>query len=191
MPKTAEYVAAIANRRCLHLSARELAEITAMVMETGSFAPESETVARFKAGALTRGMLTFFVPWLWRDRPDTSPVPNEVWRGMFEQVEYTEDMVVRDRPRRTVRAYRGATAENSDGLAWSLDVEQAKYFARSRQAPGAHAQVWVANIPPQRIFARFIDGWENEVTADARGLDIRPLEDEHLLPRPRNWPWRR
>lgn len=191
MSKTAEYVAALANRRCLYLSVHELAEITSMVVKTGSFAPESETVARFEAGALTPGMLTFFVPWLWRDRQDASPVPNDVWRAMFEHIAYTEDMVVRDRPRRTFRAYRGATAENRDGLSWSLDVEQARYFARSRQAPGARAQIWVTNIPSDRVFARFIDGWENEVTADVRGLDIRPLEDERLLPRPRTWPWRR
>ena len=189
MASKAENVAGMASRMRLNLSERELAEITATVTATGSFAPEPETVAQFRAGALTRGMLTFYLPWLWRYRQDDSRVPNDVWRAMFEQVEYTEDMVVRDRPRRTFRAYRGATTENREGLSWSLDVEQAKYFARSRQAPGARARVWVTNIPPERVFARFTDGWEKEVTADVRGLDIRPLEDERLLPRPRNWPW--
>ena len=104
---------------------------------------------------------------------------------MFEHAQYTEDMVVRERPRRTFRAYRGATSENREGLSWSLDVEQAKYFARFRQAPGVQAHVWVTNIPPERMFARFLDGYEKEITADVRGLDIRPLEQEHHLPRPR------
>lgn len=189
MASTAENVADMARHMRLNLSERELAMIVATVKETGSFAPEAATVAQFQAGVLTRGMLTFYLPWLWRYREDESHVPADMWRAMFEHAEYTEDMVVRERTRRTFRAYRGATSENRDGLSWSLDVEQAKYFARSRQAPGAQASVWVTNIPPDRIFAQFIDGPEKEITADVHGLDIRPLEDERLLPRPRNWPW--
>lgn len=138
-------------------------------------------------------MLTVFLPWMWRYREGNSTVPTDVWRAMFEHAEYTEDMVVRSRPTKTMRAYRGATEANREGLSWSLDVEQAKYFARDRQAPGVTtARVWVTNIPAERMFARYADGWEQEVTADVRGLDVHPLEEEHLLPRPRSWwPWRR
>lgn len=107
---------------------------------------------------------------------------------MFEHAEYTENMVVAPRPTRTVRAYRGATEANREGLSWSLDPEQARYFARDRQAPGVTtARVWVTNIPAERMFARYTDGWEQEVTADVRGLAIHPLEEEHLLPHPRAW----
>lgn len=175
----------MAARACLNLSARELADVAAIVDKTGNFAPESEVVARFNEGTLTPGVLTFFVPRLWRDRLGDSPVPTDVWRAMFEHAEYTENMVVASRPTKTVRAYRGATEANREGLSWSLDVEQAKYFARDRRAPGVTtARVWVTNIPPERMLARYTDGWEQEVTADVRGLAVRPLEEEHLLPKP-------
>lgn len=178
----------MAARACLDLSAQELADVAAIVDKTGNFAPEPEIVARFKAGTLTPGALTFFVPRLWRDRLGDSPVPTDVWRAMFQHAGYTEDMVVSPRPKRTVRAYRGATEANREGISWSLDVGQAKYFARDRQAPGVTtARVWVTNIPPERMLARYMDGWELEVTADVRGLAIRPLEEEHLLPHPRAW----
>lgn len=186
-----ENIAGIAHSMRLNLTEHELSEIVATVKGTGSFAPEAEAIAQFQAGTMTPGVVTFYLPRLWRYRPDTSKVPSEVWRAMFEQAEYTEDMVVRERPKRTYRAYRGATFENRDGLSWSHDVEQAKYFARFRQAPGAPARVWVTNIPPERMHARYLDGWEQETTADVRGLDIRPIEEEHLLRRPRHWPWQR
>lgn len=189
MASTAENVADMASHMRLSLSSQELASITATVERTGSFAPESEAVAQFQAGALSSGVLTFYLPWLWRYRPDQSKVSTDLWRAMFEHAKYTEDMVVRERPRRTVRAYRGATVENREGLSWSLDIEQARYFARSRQAPGAQAQVWVTNIPPERMFARYLNGLEKEITADVRGLEIRPVEEERLLRRPRPWPW--
>lgn len=185
---TPEHVAAMAAHACLNLSAQELADVAAIVDKTGNFAPETEIVARFKSGTLTPGALTFFLPRLWCFRLGDSPVPIHVWRAMFEHAEYTENMMVAPRPTRTVRAYRGATEANREGLSWSLDPEQAKYFARDRQAPGVTtARVWVTNIPAERMFARYTDGWEQEVTADVRGLAVHPLEEEHLLPKPRAW----
>jgi hypothetical protein len=189
MATTAENVAQMAEWMRLNLTAQELAQITATVERTGSLAPEADTIAQFQAGHLSPAALTFFLPWLWQMRPDASRVPTEVWRGMFQCAAYTENRIVQQRPRRTFRAYRGATLQNRDGLSWSLDVEQAKYFARSRQAPGAIAHLWVTNIPPERLFARYTEGFENEVTADVRGLDVYPLEEEHRLPRPRRPIW--
>lgn len=181
-------VADIASHARLNLSESELATVSSVVLSTGNYAPEAEVVALFQEGKLSRGSLTFFLPWLWRYRADSSPVPSHVWRAMFDHAEYTEDCVVRARPRRTFLAYRGATAENREGLSWSLDADQAKYFARARQAPDALARVWVTNIPPSRLFARF-SGIEKEITADVRGLDIRPIEHERALPRPHSRPW--
>jgi hypothetical protein len=167
----------MAARAHLVLSDDEFAGVVRLVNETGNLAPELAVVERFKSGSLSRGMLTFFLPRMWRFRLGHSPVPVEVWRAMFEFAEYTEDMVVQ-RPRRgTWIAYRGATEANREGLSWTLDVEQARYFARDRQAPGDYsATVWVARIPSNRVYARYMDGFEKELTADVRGLNVRSLE---------------
>lgn len=172
----------------LELSDQELQKVVGIVRRTRSIAPDEEIVSEFVRGQLTPGVLTFFLPRMWRNRPGDSPIPTEVWREMFQYALYTEDMRVHTRPRRSARAYRGATFNNREGLSWSLDVGQAQYFARSRQAPGeTAARVWVTDIPANRMFARYMDGYEKEITADARGLNIYPLEDEKLLPAPR---WR-
>lgn len=188
---TPERAAGLAARKGLRLSQRELAGVAAIINKTGDLAPESEVVREFLDGGLTTGMLTFFLPWMWRYRQGDSPVPTDVWRAMFEHAEYTEDMVVKSRPTKSVRAYRGATEANREGLAWSLDVEQARYFARERQAPGVTmARVWLTDIPTERVLARYMDGWEQEVTADVRSLTIHPLEEAHLVAKRRSWwPW--
>ncbi|MBF4608935.1 hypothetical protein [Curtobacterium sp. VKM Ac-1393] len=171
-------VRAMAERAQLTLSDDEFAGIVRLVNETGNLAPEPAVVERFESGALTPGMLTFFLPRMWRYRLGDSPVPGEVWRAMFEFAEYTEDMVVQRRRRGTWVAFRGATQANREGLSWSLEVEQARYFARDRQAPGDRsASVWVARIPSDRVYARYMGGIEKELVADVRGLDVRSLEE--------------
>lgn len=182
-------VRAMAARAHLVLSDDEFAGIVRLVNETGDLAPESAVAERFSSGSLTPGMLTFFLPRMWRYRLGDSPVPIEVWRGMFEFAEYTEDMVVDKRRRGTQVAYRGATEANREGLSWSLDLDQARYFARGRQAPGdLSATVWVARIPSDRVYARYPDGIEKELVADVRGLDVYSLDEwrSHSAP-----PWRR
>ncbi|MCY1692825.1 hypothetical protein [Curtobacterium sp. SL109] len=145
-------VRAMAARAQLVLSDDEVAGIVRLVNETGNLVPESAVVERFNSGSLTPGMLTFFLPRMWRYRLGDSPVPVEVWRAMFEFAEYTEDMVIQRRRRETRVAYRGSTEANREGLSWSLDLEQAWYFARFRQAPGDFsATVWVARIPSDRV----------------------------------------
>lgn len=167
----------------------EAARVTAIVEATGNYAPEAEVVALFQQGALSPNMLAFFLPWMWASRLDASPVPAETWRAMFQATPYTVDKRVTHSRGWSVRAYRGATEANRYGLSWSLDVGQARYFATSRQAPGVRdARVWVTNIPAERVFARFMQGWEKEVTADVRGLPVYPIEEERRLPR---FPWLR
>jgi hypothetical protein len=171
-------VRAMAARARLRLSDDEVAGVIRLINETGSLAPESAVAERFASGALTPGMLTFFLPRMWQYRDGYSATPLEVWRAMFERVQYTQDRIVQRRPHGTRLAYRGATEANREGLSWSLDVEQARYFARYRQAPrDLSARVWVTRIPSDRVFARFMEGWEKELTADVRGLHIVPLEE--------------
>lgn len=186
-----ESVEKMAEHIRLDLSDPELRLIVEIINKTGDYAPRDEIINRFQGNELTPAVLTFFLPQIWIMKQDECTVPNDVWHSMFHHCFFTNDRKVTNKPRRTVRAYRGATAENRDGLAWSLDADQARYFARSRQAPGSRAQVWATNIPSSRVYAHFMDGWEQEITADVRGLTIVPLENESSLPRVFTWPWNR
>jgi hypothetical protein len=179
----------MANQFQVQLTESEIEQVEEIVAKTGSWAPQDEVIRRFQDGLLTPGLLTFFVPWLWRYKADDCTVSNDVWHGMFGEAHFTDNCVGSKRPRRTVRAYRGATFENRHGLSWSLDKGQAEYFARSRQAPGAKARVWVANIPASRFYAQYLNELEKEVTADVRGLDVYPVEDAANLPRLHSWQW--
>jgi len=115
--------------------------------------------------------LTYLLPSAWRYRPDHSRVPYEIWREMFLAARFTKDFAIAKRPRHSVVAFRGATAELRQGIGWTLDIDQARYFSHSRHAPGA--SVWVCTIPADRMLARYVsESFENEVTADVRGLRI-------------------
>lgn len=177
----------MARRHRLTLTEDEIEYAAALIQQTGSLAPEAAVVSRFTRGDLTPGVLTLFLPNMWTCKQDDSPIPTDVWRDMFIHAHYTQDWTVCPQPKRAFRLYRGATEANREGIGWSLDRGQAAYFARSRQAPGTTGSVWVANVPGCRALARYTDGWEQEVTADVRDLDIRPVEEEHLLPKPNGW----
>lgn len=179
----------VIRNRIVHTD-MDIEEIEGIIKRTGNLAPISELVRLFSRGEISRAALTLFLPRAWVGREANSQVPVETWRAMFEHIAYTEDGVVLPRPRRTVRAYRGATEANREGLSWSLDPRQAEYFARARQAPRVTTgRVWVANIPADRVFARVLESMEKEIVVDVRDLDILPVELEAQLPTPRWW-WR-
>lgn len=168
---------AIAQAKQIELS-MEQAEIASDLSNFAGAKYESELARLFFDGRLDRTLLTYLVPRAWRFRQDRSPVPVETWRAMFEACSYTKDFVPTRRPRTGVTAFRGATPANRDGLAWTLDIRQARYFAWNRQDPhGPPAQVWVCRIPADRMLGRIVqESFENEVIADARGLPVRDAE---------------
>lgn len=177
----------VIRNRIVHTD-MDIDEIEGIIKRTGNLAPISELVRLFSRGEISRAALTLFLPRAWVGREANSQVPVETWRAMFEHIAYTEDGVVLPRPRQTVRAYRGATEANREGLSWSLDPRQAEYFARERQAPRDRTgRVWVVNIPADRVFARVLEGMEKEIVADVRDLDILPVDLEAQLPTLRWW----
>lgn len=141
-----------------------------------------ELARRLDAGELDQDQLTCLVPEAWRYRPDRSAVPAAKWRALFAASRFTHDFHVARRPRRAVVAFRGATEDNRDGLAWSYSIHQARYFAKRRQDPhGLPASIWVCRIPTDRWFARYVEqSYENEITADVTGLRIESAD--HLSP---------
>lgn len=170
---------------------RDFNMVKSIINRTGSWAPLDEVVRLFRRDELSSAALTFFVPWIWSMQSEDCDVPNEVWHGMFQRCAYTVDKRVAKLPRRTVRVYRGATAENRDGLSWSFDVGQAAFFAKKKQVRGAPGEVWAANVPADYFYARYTEGWEQELTADVRELQVVPLANEADLPRVFRWPWER
>lgn len=128
---------------------------------------------------LTSAVLTYLVPPLWRFRDDRCDLPIESWRPLFEGCAYTHDFEVARRPLRwrPYTLYRGATIENRFGMSWTGDIDQARYFARSRQAPGAHGAVWQCRVPANLVLARVCAmSWEDEYVSDVRGCDVTRID---------------
>lgn len=168
------------RKRGLELSGRDLDLCIHMeVTVPDPHEREYELARVFKEQNPSRAFMTYWVPECWRFRRDTSSLELELWREMFQACAYTHDFEVDRRPRRSLTVFRGAVERNKYGLSWTLDIEQARYFATSRQDPFSteKAQIWVCTVPPERTFAR-IDkvSMENELVADVRDLDVRPAE---------------
>jgi hypothetical protein len=125
-------------------------------------------------GALTGDLPSFLIPEVWRLKLDNCAVPVEAWRALFATTRFTSGFAAAERPRRSVRLYRGATPANREGLSWTLNVDIASYFLHHRQALGSQAALWSSSVPPERLLA-FIDH-EEEYVADVRGLDVRAVD---------------
>lgn len=169
---------AIASARGITLSPSDLATIGAIYATTphptGS-QRAAAVAAMFEQEGLSSAVLTYLVPPLWRFRDDRCEVPVGSWRALFEGCVYTHDFEVAQRPLRwrPYTLYRGATVENRYGLSWTGDVDQARYFARSRQAPGVRGSVWQCRVPANRVLARVSAmSWEDEYVCDVRNCTV-------------------
>lgn len=140
---------------------------------------EYELARIFKEQSPSQEFMSYWIPECWRYRRDTSSLDLDIWREMFRACAYTHDFKVSRLPRRPLTVFRGATESNKYGISWTLDIEQARYFATSRQDPFSteKAQIWVCTVPPERMFARIEKmSMENELVADVKDLDVRPAE---------------
>lgn len=129
-----------------------------------------------KRGDVSRELMTALLPSLWRYRQDKNTLPIDAWRTMFKHAYFTSAYRKTRRPRfRTITIYRGATEANREGISWSLDRGQARYFAQSRQDPNSRepTYVWTCQLPPGRQLANIGNmSFEAEIVADVRGLNI-------------------
>jgi hypothetical protein len=132
------------------------------------------------------------VCWAWTD-PEW-PEGNygaRVWRELWERIGFVherldeDDTKERDQslPTAPVRLYRGAIASRKKGMAWTPDLDRAKWFARrlspttgTRNGGLRVARVWTTLCPPDRVYARFDGRREEEWVIDTRGLRIEPYE---------------
>jgi hypothetical protein len=77
------------------------------------------------------------------------------WVRMFEAVGYIQHGTSVERPRETVRLYRGSGADHADGLSWTPDIQVARQFALSRwYQSGQQTFVWTALVRPANVLAR-------------------------------------
>lgn len=175
-----EVCAEIALARGISLSADDLGVIDSIYAGVPTTPLAESLVAHFDRGGVSSAVLTYMVPHLWGFRPDRCEVPMESWRSLFAGCHYTHDFEVTRRPLRWWgrTLYRGATSDNRFGLSWTGDIEQARYFARSRQAPGVWGSVWQCRVPASRVLARLSSrSWEDEYVSDVRGCAVTQVHE--------------
>lgn len=170
----------IARSRGLRLSERDLDQCIRLTQKVPNpYARENELARIFYEESPSREFLTYWIPACWRYRTESSSLDYGTWLEMLRRCIYTVDFEVADRPNRALTVFRGSTPENRFGLAWTLDISQARYFADRRQGPDCSesALIWVCRVPVERMLARIIrQSWENELVADVRSLEVRPAE---------------
>ena len=95
---------------------------------------------------------------------------------LFLHLDFTSDSEDLIRPKRSITIYRGGMP---DGIAWSTNLEIAKWFA-TRFA--ANDPVHCATVLPEHILGRFNDRGEYEVIVDPRKLhEVHLIEDGQEL----------
>lgn len=149
-----------------------------------------ETAVR--EGTISRPAAAYMAVKQWLNKPDHVSVDYRLWASMFRDAGFTESQCRAAAPTKPALLFRGATPERVRGLAWTVDLEQARYFATQRQLDPAAASVWMAWVPPELMLAKYGhpqhrgDWGESEVVVDAEHLTgIVELSDsrvERLMP---------
>ncbi|WP_136313541.1 hypothetical protein [Actinomyces procaprae] len=120
-----------------------------------------------------QNLLGYALPSAWRFRQDRYGLDPQLVIDMFRTMAGLNGFTMwgepAPRPRGRLTLFRGATSANRCGPSWTVDPSVARYFANSRQSPGAMATVWVAQIPADRLLAYFPD--EREFIVDLTGAD--------------------
>lgn len=78
-----------------------------------------------------------------------------------------------------VTVYRAAWSSQRHGLAWSLDLDKARWFASrgDMSGRGRRMRLWTTTVPHDRILAHITTRNEAEIVADVRGLQIKEVPD--------------
>lgn len=94
--------------------------------------------------------------WSMAEFPESHFDMPETWRGLFEDAGYTHDGKPAPRPSAPVNVYRGCHHERRFGMAWTTDLDQARWFA-DRDLGNGTGQLYVHRAAPRELLA-FIDG---------------------------------
>lgn len=114
--------------------------------------------------------------------------PTRMWVQMFqdacdddrdlyladgEVVNRAEDLAGLMLPDDRVRLYRGAIPDRRFGLAWTGDLDRAKWFAKRFDGikDGVSGKVYVADIPAEWVLAHITGRTEDEYVVDTSEID--------------------
>lgn len=110
---------------------------------------------------------------------DNSPeavIPACKWFRAFETSGYVSDDPWIPAPVNEITLFRGSSGDRRCGLAWTEDRARAREFAEFGGGSGRAGLVFVAQVAPWRVLARYNLHDERECVVDTRGL-VMSLDD--------------
>jgi hypothetical protein len=127
--------------------------------------------AEWSAGRIAIEALRSALPYAWQrhHRPETA-IGATAWVRMFRAAGYVCEPYTLSLPTATLRAYRGAPGRTSRGMAWTTDVLTAHQHCSRWGHFGVTAVVFVTEVQPGAVLARFSK--EFEVVVDPTCLGV-------------------
>lgn len=124
----------------------------------------------------TRRDLTVFA-WRVPEWPH-SGLNTDLWHEAWARAGFCSDEDDVTPPTDPITVYRGATPRFKRGLAWTADIDKARWFARRFPKSDTFGQcrVYAADVNPNRVYARIVHRSEDEWVIDTRRLAIRTVE---------------
>jgi hypothetical protein len=131
------------------------------------------------ADVLDLATLRDFLVFAWRtpEWPEQG-MNREPWHASWRKAGFCSDTEDVGAPTGPVVVYRGASPKFKRGLAWTDDLDKARWFARRfpKSDHFAAGRVYEATATPDRVYARILGRGEDEWVVDTRRLPIRTLE---------------
>lgn len=90
-----------------------------------------------------------------------------VWVLAFRSAGFVTDTEDITPPSEAHTLYRGAWEDHRSGMAWTDNLDTARWFARRFDGPG---KVWITHVEPDAVMARFTGRNENEWVLDPEHL---------------------
>jgi hypothetical protein len=112
---------------------------------------------------------------------DNSPeaeIPARDWLRAFETSGYVSDDPWIPAPVDELTLFRGAPSDRRCGLAWTEEKAKARDFAEFGRGSGGEGLVFVAQVAPRRVLARFNLHDERECVLDTRGLVMSLIDTD-------------
>jgi hypothetical protein len=103
-------------------------------------------------------------------------IPAREWLRAFETTGYLSDDPWIPAPVDEITLFRGAPGDRRCGLAWTEERAKAREFAGFGDGSGGEGLVFVAQVAPWRVLARYNFHDERECVVDTRGL-VMSLDD--------------
>lgn len=108
--------------------------------------------------------------WSAAELPEDS-IDNFWWIAEFRSAGFAVDGELADVPTGGMKLYRGCTETTVCRMAWSSDIDVAKFFAARHVANGRRAGVWSVEAQPDLLLANINDREEAEWLLDSEKLE--------------------